>query len=68
MYDVAQAEEYFLTSSAICALPVREVDGFRPKEPVPGPVTRRLIDAFAEETGFDFRSHLAAAARTGAGA
>lgn len=56
LYDMAQAEEFFLTSSAICALPVREVDSFRPKAPVPGPVTRRLIDAFAEETGFDFRA------------
>jgi len=55
LYDLAQAEEFFLTSSAICALPVREVDSFRPKAPVPGPITRRLIDAFAEETGFDFR-------------
>lgn len=58
MYDVAQAEEYFLTSSAICAMPVREVDSFRPVHSVPGPVTKRLIDAFSEETGFDFRNHL----------
>ncbi len=58
MYDVAQAEEYFITSSAICAMPVREVDSFRPKAEVPGPVTRRLMDAFAAETGFDFRVRL----------
>lgn len=61
MYDVAQAEEYFITSSAICAMPVREVDGFRPKAEVPGAVTLRLIESFAEETGFDFRVRLAAA-------
>lgn len=54
LYDVAQAEEFFLTSSVICALPVREVDRFQPMAPVPGPVTKRLINAFAEETGFDF--------------
>jgi branched-chain amino acid aminotransferase len=60
MYDVAQAEEFFITSSAICAMPVREVDSFRPKAEVPGPITRRLIDAFAEETGFDFRNRPAA--------
>lgn len=53
-YDLAQAEEFFLTSSAICAMPVRQIDGFKPRAPVPGPITRRLIHAFAEETGFDF--------------
>jgi branched-chain amino acid aminotransferase len=54
LYDIAQAEEFFLTSSAVCAMPVREVDGFRPKAPVPGPVTKRLIEGFIKETGFDF--------------
>jgi len=54
IYDIAQAEEFFITSSAVCAMPVREIDGFRPKAPVPGPITKRLIEAFIEETGFDF--------------
>jgi len=54
MYDVAQADEYFLTSSAICAMPVRRIDSFTPRLGVPGPVTQRLIDAFAEETGYRF--------------
>ena len=60
MYDVAQADEYFITSSAICAVPVREVVSFRPKAAVPGPVTLRLIESFVEETGYDFRASLAA--------
>lgn len=54
MYDVSQAEECFLTSSAICAMPVREIDSFRPSLGVPGPVTSGLIAAFAADTGFDF--------------
>lgn len=54
MYDVAQADECFLTSSAICAMPVREIDSFQPKGSLPGPITSHLIKAFAEETGFDF--------------
>jgi len=54
MYDVSQAQECFLTSSAICAMPVREIDSFRPPLELPGPVTRQLIAAFAAETGFDF--------------
>lgn len=55
MYDVAQAEEFFITSSAICATPVASVDGFTPKFEVPGPVTECLINAFAADTGYDFR-------------
>lgn len=54
MYDVSQAEECFLTSSAICAMPVREIDSFRPRLALPGPVTAQLIKAFAAETGYDF--------------
>jgi branched-chain amino acid aminotransferase len=57
IYDIAQADEFFLTSSAICAMPVREVDGFHPKASVPGPITQRLIEAFIEETGFDFSTY-----------
>jgi len=60
LYDIAQAEEFFLASSAICALPVRKVDGFRPQASIPGPLTRRLMEAFVEETGFDFSKYVAA--------
>jgi branched-chain amino acid aminotransferase len=58
LYDLAQSEEFFLTSSATCVTPVREVHGIRPSSPVPGPVTKRLMRAFAEETGFDFSKYL----------
>jgi len=60
MYDVAQADEMFITSSGICAMPVSAVDDFVPKHPVPGPITTRLIDAFTSDTGFDFRDHTGA--------
>ncbi|MDI7258577.1 MAG: aminotransferase class IV [Thermodesulfobacteriota bacterium] len=58
LYDLTQSEEFFLTSSVTCVTPVREVHGIRPMSPVPGPVTKRLIRAFTEETGFDFSRHL----------
>lgn len=54
IYDIAMAEEFFITSSAICVMPVRAIDGFYPRTTVPGPITQRLIEAFVEETGFDF--------------
>jgi len=53
LYDLAQSEEFFITSSATGVTPVREVNGIRPSSPVPGPVTKRLMKAFAKETGFD---------------
>jgi branched-chain amino acid aminotransferase len=56
MYDVAQADEMFITSSGVCAMPVARVDDFVPKAPVPGPITSRLIAAFAEDTGLDYRA------------
>jgi len=60
LYDLAQCEEFFITSSASCATPVREVHGIRPTSPVPGPITQRLMGAFMEETGFDFSKYLPA--------
>jgi branched-chain amino acid aminotransferase len=62
LYDVAQASELFLTASTRGVVPVREVDRFTPPSPVPGPITRRLTAAYAEECGYDVK---AAAARRG---
>ena len=33
---------------------------FRRKAPVPGPITQRLIEAFAQETGFDYSKYISA--------
>ena len=56
MYDIAQADECLLSSSGFGVYPVRAVDRFIPKAPVPGPVALQLLDAFAEEAGFDYRT------------
>lgn len=60
LYDLAQSEEFFLTSSVSCVTPVREVQGIQPIFPVPGPLTQRLMRAFMEETGFEFSKYLPA--------
>jgi branched-subunit amino acid aminotransferase/4-amino-4-deoxychorismate lyase len=67
LYDLAQGEEFFITSSASCVTPVREVHGIRPTSPVPGPITQRLMGAFMEETGFDFSKYLPAHMKPGEG-
>lgn len=53
MYDIAQADEVFVTSSAFGALPVRRVGRFVPRSPSPGPITRSIQAAMADEVGVD---------------
>ena len=55
LYDLSQADEFFLTSSAICAMPVNQIDRFSPNKPVPGPITEKIINEFVSQTEFDFR-------------
>ena len=55
LFDAANAEEMFLTSTSLCILPVRSFNG----APVgtarsPGPITKRLIDAYPRSVGCDF--------------
>lgn len=55
LFDAANAEEMFLTSTSLCIAGVRSFNGAlvgdgRP----PGPITKRLIDAYIEEVGCDF--------------
>ena len=57
LFDAANAEEMFLTSTSLCILPVSRFDG----QAVgggpwtgAGPVTQRLIEAYAAAVGCDF--------------
>jgi branched-chain amino acid aminotransferase len=52
-FDAAQAEEMFLTSTSLCMCPVRSYNG-RSLGTVPGPITKRLIDAYAKAVNCDF--------------
>jgi len=55
LYDAYTADECFLTSTSLCICGVRSLNGrtFAAGE-VPGPVTRRLTDAYKEMVGCDF--------------
>jgi branched-chain amino acid aminotransferase len=71
-YDIDTADEAFITSTSLCMCPVRSFNGEATAVPeVPGPVTKRLMEAYAEEVGFDFvgqyLAHLDDAARGGTG-
>jgi branched-chain amino acid aminotransferase len=55
LFDAANAEEMFLTSTSLCICPVRSLDGQKVGDgKVPGPITKRLTDAYAKLVGCDF--------------
>ena len=55
LYDAYTADEAFLTSTSLCICPVRSINGRHVGvDTMPGPVTQRLIDAFAKLLDFDY--------------
>jgi branched-chain amino acid aminotransferase len=54
LYDAATAEEAFMTSTSLCLCPVRSIAGRPLPAPLPGPVTRRLTEAYARLVDCDF--------------
>lgn len=55
LFDAANAEEMFLTSTSLCICPVRSFNGQTVGTgKVPGPVTKRLMDAYVADVGCDF--------------
>jgi branched-chain amino acid aminotransferase len=54
-YRAANAAEAFITSTSLCICPVRTINGRPVSEPgIPGPVTKRLMDAFSKLAEFDY--------------
>jgi len=54
LYDAATADEIFMTSTSLCICPVRSIGGRTLPGPLPGPVTRRIGEAYARLAGCDF--------------
>jgi len=52
--DVMNAEEAFITNTGYSLLPVSSLDGREIGEELPGPVTRRLTDAWCKMIEFNF--------------
>ncbi len=56
-HDARTAEEMFCTATSFCVLPVRTFEGQvlgKDLKDRPGPITRRLIEAWARHVGVDF--------------
>ena len=54
LYDAATADEIFMTSTSLCICPVRSIGGRPLPGPIPGPVTRRLSEAYGRQVDCDF--------------
>lgn len=55
LFDAANADECFLTSTSLCICPVRSINGQPVGDgTVPGPITRRLTEAYAKLVDCDF--------------
>ena len=55
LFDAANADEMFLTSTSLCIGAVRSFNGAKVGDGrVPGAVTKRLIEAYIDEVGCDF--------------
>jgi len=49
LYDAYTADEVFITSTSLCVCPVASINGAKiTGGKVPGPITRRLLDAYSE--------------------
>ena len=71
-YDIATADEAFITSTSLCMCPVKSFNGEATAvTDIPGPVTKRLMDAYAAEVDYDFvgqyMAHLKEGAKAGVG-
>ena len=55
LFDAYTADEAFLTSTSLCICPISAVNGAPVQDGrVPGPVTQRLMSAFADLAGMDY--------------
>jgi branched-chain amino acid aminotransferase len=55
LFDAANAEEMFLTSTSLCIAAVRSFNGAKVGDGrAPGTITKSLIDAYIAEVGCDF--------------
>ena len=55
LFDAYTAEEAFITSTSLCLCPVRTINGAALGDgKIPGPITKRLSDAYMKLVGCDF--------------
>jgi branched-subunit amino acid aminotransferase/4-amino-4-deoxychorismate lyase len=63
VFSVVNADEAFLTSTPYCIMPVTRVNGLPIGDGRPGPMFRRLLDAWGREVGLDIERQILEGAR-----
>lgn len=63
VFDVVNADEAFITSTPYCLLPVTKVNGVAIGDGKPGPLFRRLLEAWSQEVGVDIERQILEGAR-----
>jgi branched-chain amino acid aminotransferase len=55
LFDAYVADEAFVTSTSFCICPIRSINGHpMADKAIPGPITRRLMDAYVQLVKFDW--------------
>jgi branched-chain amino acid aminotransferase len=55
LFDAYVADEAFVTSTSFCICPIRSINGHAmANKAIPGPITRRLMDAYVKLVNFDW--------------
>ncbi|HEV3344093.1 MAG TPA: aminotransferase class IV [Pirellulales bacterium] len=57
-YHAVNADEAFLTSTPYCLMPVTKINGLSIGDGKPGPIFRRLLDAWSELVGLDIERQI----------
>lgn len=68
VFNVVNADEAFLSTTPYCLMPVTRLNGIPIADGRPGPIHRRLLDAWSAEVGLDIHAQIqnGAARRSGA--
>lgn len=55
LFDAYNADEAFITSTSFCICPIQSINGrAMAAGRIPGPITKKLIEAYVEMVGFDW--------------
>ncbi len=58
VFNAVNADEAFLSTTPYCLMPVARLNGIPIGGGVPGPIFRRLLDAWSEEVGLDIGAQI----------
>jgi branched-subunit amino acid aminotransferase/4-amino-4-deoxychorismate lyase len=58
VFEAINADEAFLASTPYCLMPVTEINGVEIGDGKPGPVRRRLLDAWSDMVGLDIEQQI----------